>query len=146
MGNLNKMEMPDIWASSEALHWRSLIPEGCESCSALSRCRGGCRATALHRNIAADPLMRGSLPQSSLPSLRVFAGLRPIRKFDIRPEKEGALLIRMNRVSLVTSLGLTVAKAMDGKATLADLNNQYGQEAVVLSIELYEQGLIEFAE
>lgn len=146
MGNLTSMEMPDIWISSEALRWRSLVPDGCKSCSALSRCRGGCRATALHRKLDADPLMRIPLSESSLPSRRVFAGYKPVKKFDVRHEREGALLVRMNRVTPVTSRGLAVAEAMDGKATLADFNRQYGQEALQLALELYEQGLVEFVE
>ena len=127
MGNLTRMDMPYIWASSQAIRWRSLIPERCESCSALSRCRGGCRATALHRNLATDPLMRDPIPEPSLPPRRVFAGLRPIRGFDIRHELEGALLVCLNRVVPVSSRGLDVAKALDGKTTLADLEQRYGQ-------------------
>jgi radical SAM protein with 4Fe4S-binding SPASM domain len=146
MGNLRQMEMPDIWASSEAFRWRSLIPEGCTSCSALSRCRGGCRATALHRKLDADPLMRGPLTEAPPASRRVYAGLRPIGQFDVRAESDGALLVRFNHVISVTSQGAVVAQAMDGNITLADLNSHYGQEALQLALELYEQGLVEFAE
>jgi radical SAM protein with 4Fe4S-binding SPASM domain len=142
MGNLNQMAMTEIWASSEAFHWRSLVPEGCSSCSAFPRCRGGCRATALQRDLAADPLMRGAISEPSLSPLRVFAGLRPIRKFDIRHENEGALLTRYNHVVSVTSRGLDVAEAMDGNSTLDDLKQRYGQESVELAIALYEQGFI----
>lgn len=146
MGNLTRMEIPDIWMSSGALRWRSLVPDSCKSCSALSRCRGGCRATALHRKVDSDPLMRIPLSESSAPSHRVFAGYKPVKKFDVRHEREGALLIRMNRVAPVTSQALAVAEAMDGKATLADFNRQYGQEALQLAFELYKQGLVEFVE
>ncbi len=145
MGNLVTADMPEIWSSPEALYWRSLVPEGCISCSALSRCRGGCRATALHRRISADPLMRGPIPMPAQSSRRVFAGLRPMKKFEIRYETEGALLVRRNRVVTVTARGAEVAQTMDGSTTLGDLNRLYGQEALQLAFELYEQSLLELA-
>lgn len=145
LGNLTQMDVRDIWRSSKAVWWRSLVSESCRSCSMFSRCGGGCRATALHRDLVCDPLVSGPIAAPPSPSpRRVFAGLRPKRTFSVRHEEQGALLIRLNRVVPVTYAALAVAESMDGESTLADLQQRYGQRALDLTFELYRQGLVEF--
>ena len=142
MGNLTRMDMPTIWASSEATHWRSLVPESCMACSALVRCRGGCRAIALHRGLTADPLICEPIPGSTQSPRRIFAGLHPVPCFTTRSQDQERLLICLSRVVPVTKHGLQVANALDGQATLADLSCRFGEQAIEFILDLYEQGMV----
>ncbi len=146
LGNLLEQDIREIWSSPEALKWRSLIPVACVSCTALADCRGGCRATASQRNLSSDPLMRAPRVQPPNVIRRIYADLRPVPRFSVRLESQGALLLRLNQVTAVTSEGLAIAEAMDGHLTLADLRQWFGQEAVSLAVYLYDQGLVELAE
>ena len=59
-GNLLTQSLEEIWHSAAMETWRGMIPEECMGCEEFEVCRGGCRATAMLRGLAGDPLMRAS--------------------------------------------------------------------------------------
>jgi radical SAM protein with 4Fe4S-binding SPASM domain len=143
MGNALDSDMGDIWASERVEYWRSLIPSDCATCGALTRCRGGCRATALHQKLEADPLRQEALPPRAPAPLRLYAGLRPVANFTLRPEAEGGLLVHFNRVVPVSLRGIAITETMDGTTTLADIQEAFGELALSFVVDLYEQGMID---
>lgn len=64
-GNLLTQTIEEVWWSKEMQSWRELIPSGCTSCSALSKCRTGCRAMALASGLGQDPLMTAPLREQT---------------------------------------------------------------------------------
>lgn len=146
LGNLLQKTISDIWMSPEAKYWRNTIPEDCISCHAFSRCRGGCQATAMQCGLPYDPLMRAPIIDPPSSPQHVFAGLRPLTQFSVRYEPGGsAILTHYSQVMMVSERGLEVALAIDGHTTLAELNYRFGEEAMSLILDLYEQGLIQLA-
>ncbi len=75
-GNLLYDSLAEVWQSEGMQSWRDLIPSGCVECTALAKCRAGCRAMALSSGLGHDPLMRQPIKVDSIqirPPIPVYA-------------------------------------------------------------------------
>lgn len=143
-GNLLEQSIEDIWHGSALQQWRSLIPHMCRSCSAISQCRGGCRAVALIQGLDVDPLTRGPLPVQERPlqELVLHENARPLRHFRQRAEPFGYALIDKTRILPVTSQAEPVLNALDGVLTLREIQELFGSEALDFVGSLHQMGLV----
>lgn len=62
-GNLLSQSLDEIMHSAAMESWRRLIPDECLGCLDFEVCRGGCRATAMLRELRQDPLIRMAVPR-----------------------------------------------------------------------------------
>ncbi|MBN1887695.1 MAG: radical SAM protein [Thermoflexales bacterium] len=146
-GDLRQISLLDAWNSPAMQRWRQMVPPACESdCAAFSQCHGGCRATALARGLAQDPLMSAPLAVDELPPLELvelYEGLRPVGRYEMREERFGYVLLGAN-LALVTHQAKPLLDMCDGETTLREIETLYGQEGLALVSELYHKGLIEW--
>ena len=146
LGNLQQKSIAEIWCSQAAQEWREMIPTQCFACKELAHCRGGCKATAMQCGLERDPLIRKPIIKESNEQqndLTVYAGLKPVPKFAIRQEKFGFILIHMKHVVPVDFEAMPIIEALDGQTNLAQIKEAFGPEAISLTIQLYQQGVID---
>jgi radical SAM protein with 4Fe4S-binding SPASM domain len=144
-GNLLETPIEELWQSEAMNRWRELLPAECEGCGELSTCHGGCRAMIEIRRLERDPLAGCPLPQADHPprEITLYEGARPVGAYQLRPEPFGYVLLRGQRFIPVTSEARPLLEALDGKSTLAQLQNRFGQEVLDFVGQLYIQGMVE---
>jgi radical SAM protein with 4Fe4S-binding SPASM domain len=146
VGDLRTQSIAEAWHSEGMARWRALIPEACRQCAAFATCHGGCRAQALLSNRDTDPLMRA--PLAHAPASRaeeaivLYAGLRPARRFVVRDERQGKVLIHGDHVVPVPEACVPVLAGLDGTLSLRQIQRQYGNTALQWVGGLYAQGMV----
>ena len=145
-GNLLEQSIEEIWHGEAMSHWRGLIAEQCWHCLELPHCHGACRAVAMIRGVERDPLIRHPiLEKEPKPpgELTLYEGARPVRRYTLRAEDFGYVLMRGNHIVPVTIAARPVLNACDGKTSLLQLQERFGQEALDFVGSLVQKGLIE---
>lgn len=146
-GDLQEQSVEEIWNSAGMSEWRNFCPEPCQNCPAFSTCRGGCKAQAMSSQLAADPLMDAFAkppdPRQSGP-WTFYEQARPLGHFERYPQQFGALLVRGNRLALISHQLHPVLNALDGQTTLRQIEETHGSAGLELVASLYEQGMIDF--
>lgn len=143
-GNLLEQSVEEIWCSEAMSRWRDMIVEQCWRCLELPRCHGGCRAIAMLREkdpLVQDPILEKEAKVSD--ELRLYEGACPIRRYSLRSESFGYVLIRGNYLTPVSAAAKPVLDACDGGTTLLQLRERFGQEALDFVGSLVQKGLIE---
>ncbi len=143
-GNLREQTIEEIWHGPTLKRWRDLVPSLCVKCDALTQCHGGCRAVALIRDSATDPLMRVPLParEKAPRDFMLHEEARPIKQCIQRAEPFGFVLIRGTNVLPVTAQAEPVLNSLNGTFTLRQIQEQFGQEALDFVGSLSQQGLV----
>jgi len=143
-GSLLNQPVETLWHSAAMEQWRSLIPAACHTCAEFPRCHGGCRALAELRPERRDPLVGAPLAQARPPErLRLYEGLRPVRRYRIRREDFGYVLMRGNRIAPLPFEDEPILEACDGQTTLRQIERRFGQHGLSLVAALYRKGLLE---
>ena len=143
-GSLLEQPVEPLWHSAAMERWRGLIPVTCHTCAEFSRCHGGCRALVELRPEQRDPLVGAPLTQVHPPKqIRLHKGLRPVRQHRIRQEDFGYVLMRGNRVVPISVEDKPILDACDGRATLHQIEQSFGQRGLGLVAALYQKGLLE---
>ena len=88
--------------------------------------------------------MKQPLTTVSLPVLELNPQLKPIPHFKIRPEPFGYLLTRYNWSVPVTASAKPLLEAINGENTLLQLQTQFGEAALELIGQLYQEKWIDF--
>jgi radical SAM protein with 4Fe4S-binding SPASM domain len=147
-GNLLEVSLEEAWNSPSMQYWRSLVPPACEQeCAAFSQCHGGCRATALIREIPQDPLMTHPLSPKELPapeSIDLYDGLRPVAHAIVREEPFGYVALGPG-LALLTPAGKALLDKCNGDMTLKEIKRQYGHKAIDMIVDLWQKGIVEWA-
>jgi len=145
-GNLFDQSIKEMWDSEQARQWRNLIPQACYQCAEFDRCRGGCKAMALHSHNEQDPLMRQplaeELPRDGPRKLTLYEEAKPVKNFRMRREDFGLLLVNRSRVLPVSFAAEPLLDALDGVHSLRAIERQFGQEGVNFVGQLYTEGLV----
>ncbi|MCP4352247.1 MAG: radical SAM protein [Desulfobacterales bacterium] len=145
-GNLLEKTIEEIWYSPEMQDWRNLIPAQCYDCLEISKCRGGCRAAAILNNLEKDPLMSKPVsekPQEPPDELVLYENAYPRSHFTIRPEPFGYILLQGNTVIPVSHSAKPIIDILNGKSTLREIEELFGQQALDFIGHLYQKGLVE---
>jgi radical SAM protein with 4Fe4S-binding SPASM domain len=145
-GNLLEQPMKMIWNGAGMEEWRSLVPAQCWLCSEIPHCHGGCRAVAMLDGKARDSLMRVPLRARRPPEYQILTlhnGARPVRRFVLREESFGFVLIRGSRILPIAKEARVLLDVCDGTRTLLEIRERLGQGALDFIGELYERGLVE---
>ena len=143
-GNLLEQSVQEAWQSAEMQHWREMIPAECHLCAEFSQCHGGCRAMAMDRGLAKDPLANAPIVAMHSPSepITLYEGLRPVGAHEIREEEVGYVLMRGNRIVPVPHEARAILDLCDGRTTLKQIGVQFGQQGLDLVGALWEKGLL----
>jgi radical SAM protein with 4Fe4S-binding SPASM domain len=143
-GSLLHQPVETLWRSAAMECWRDLIPAVCHTCAEFSRCHGGCRALVELRPEQRDPLAGLPLTQARPPErVSLHERLRPMRRYRIRQEDFGYVLMRGNRVAPVPFEDKPILDACDGRTTLRQIEHRFGQHGLGLVAALYQKGLLE---
>jgi len=150
LGSLFSQSIAEIWQGEAANQWRALIPAVCRTCAEFVRCRGGCKALACHLQRDKDPLIRRPLshPLSAVHTRRmlIYANARPQANFTLREESFGYLLINRNQIVPVKSGTRPLLDALNGKTTMRQIQDNFGQPGLALVAYLFNKGLVHLAQ
>jgi len=145
-GSLLEQSIEEIWHGLEMQRWREMIPAQCHDCLEFPKCHGGCRAAAMMYGLEKDPLIGEPIlerAQELHEGLMLYGGAYPIPHFEIRSESFGYLLVRGNVAVPVARQAKLVLDALDGRSTLRQIGERFGQEALNFVGELYKKGIVE---
>lgn len=143
-GNLLRQPLDEIWHSTEMERFRKAIPAACHTCAAFAQCHGGCRAMAMESESQTDPCMRSPLDAVPVPApLELPATACPLARYRLRQESFGYVLMRGNALIGIHASSWPLLECLDGKHTLADIQQRFGAAAVELVGTLYQKGLVE---
>jgi radical SAM protein with 4Fe4S-binding SPASM domain len=143
-GNLLEESPEAIWRSEPVMRWRALLPAQCEDCGALARCHGGCRAVAMLLGLDKDPLIGQPFPRAEGAQIEIelFEAARPLARFEARSESFGYVLVGGNSVIPVTHDAKPLLDALDGRVTLQQVQESFGEEGLSFVGSLYQRGLV----
>lgn len=142
-GNLLSGTLEEAWGSPVMQRFRQAIPQACHTCAAFPTCHGGCRALAMELNLAGDPLMTGPLDKFKPTPVRMGRNWRPLRRFEVRQEPFGLVLIRGNALLAVRSEAIPLLEHLDGSHTLTELEHGFGSTGLSLIGELFRRNMVE---
>lgn len=147
-GNLLDQPIEDIWHGSKMQAWREMIPVQCHDCLEFSECHGGCRAAALANSLEKDPLMDEPVQEKKKSPEKIvsYKGAYPIGHFTLRSEPFGYALMRGSRVIPVAHHAKSLLDTLNGRYTLVQIGEHFGQQALNFVGLLYQKGLVEFRE
>ncbi|MCI5134264.1 MAG: radical SAM protein [Candidatus Electrothrix sp. AW2] len=143
-GNIFKQSITEIWLSKQAQEYRQQIAPACLDCTELSRCRGGDRSVALEQARKKDPLMTEPICDVKPKTVHLDPSWKPIARFRIREESFGYLVTRYNWSIPVAFTAKPILDAVNGKKTLADIQEQFGDEGLDLIGRLYQEDCLIF--
>jgi len=143
-GNLLEQQVTEIVDSHAWAAWHACIPSACEQCAVYTRCHGGCRAQAMLLGAARDDLITAPLDTDPAPpsELILSADTRPIARFETRAESFGWLLVRGGQVQPVSANARSLLDVLDGSLTLAEIEQQFGDEGLSFVGLLVRKGLV----
>ena len=143
-GNIFEQSITEIWQSEQARQYRQQIAPACLKCVELSRCRGGDRSVALEQGVAQDPLMTGPIREAEPTTIQLDPTWRPIARFRLREESFGYLVTRYNWSVPFAFAAKPVLDAVNGKNTLVEIQDRFGDEALDLIGRLYQEDCLGF--
>ena len=141
-GNVFNSSLEQIWRSVSAQVYRDCIPNACLTCGFLSRCRGGEKSLLIEYGLEKDPLMKTPLERSTAVSIDYDPESIPVPMYRFRKEKFGYLLVRYNwSIPFAFEAGPLI-EAINGKNTISDLEKNFGNTALEVIAQLYEENFI----
>ena len=143
-GNIFEQSITEIWQSEQAQQYRQQIAPACLQCVELSRCRGGDRSDALEQGRAQDPLMTGPIRETEPTTIQLDPSWKPVARFRLREEPFGYLVTRYNWSVPVAFAAKPVLDAVNGKNTLVEIQDRFGDEALDLIGRLYQEDCLGF--
>jgi radical SAM protein with 4Fe4S-binding SPASM domain len=143
-GNLLMGTLEEAWNSPEMERFRQAVPEACQTCAAFPICHGGCRALAMELSLPGDPLMVGPLDEFGPPlPVRMGRNWRPVRRFEVRQEAFGLVLIRGNALLAVRPEAAAILDRLDGTQSLGELEREFDAVSLSLIGELFRRNMVE---
>jgi radical SAM protein with 4Fe4S-binding SPASM domain len=143
-GNIFEQSITEIWQSEQAQQYRQQIAPVCLECVELSRCRGGDRSVAVEQGEKKDPLMTEPLYEIEPKTVQFDPSWKPVARFRIREEAFGYLVTRYNWSIPVAFTAKPVLDAVNGTNTLAEIQEQFGNEGLDLIGRLYQEDCLGF--
>jgi radical SAM protein with 4Fe4S-binding SPASM domain len=146
-GNILKQSINEIWKSSLMTNWRNNISSDCNNCAAFGVCHGGCHAAGNLLGQVNDPLMSGPIKPSGLSepisrNITYNRNKRPELCCSIRPEPFGFLLVKEMYSLPVTADAEIILSACNGKLTLQEILERFGQAGLNFVGALAKKGYV----
>jgi radical SAM protein with 4Fe4S-binding SPASM domain len=143
-GDLLNGTLEEAWHSPEMERFRRAIPQACHTCAAFGTCHGGCRALAMELNLPGDPLMVEPLREfDPPPPVRMGRNWRLVRRFQVRQEPFGLVLMRGNALLAVHPEASAILDRLDGTRTLGELERALEPAALALIGELVRRKMVD---
>jgi AdoMet-dependent heme synthase len=142
LGSLPDANLEELWRSPEIMEWRNLIPDHCLGCSALSTCRGGCRAVAEKLDLAHDPLQRKALKKTRRAVVELARNDRPRLACDVIPTGFGFALSGTGHYITLSPHSKPILDMLDGRTTLETIIAAFGPASEELIGGLLQQKLV----
>jgi len=143
-GNLLSGTLEEAWWSPEMERFRQATPAACHTCAAFPTCHGGCRALAMELGLSGDPLMVDPLHEfGPPPPIRMGRNWHPLRRFEVREESFGLVLMRGNALLAVRPEASPILDLLDGTRTLGEFEREFDPGALSLIGELFRRNLID---
>jgi len=147
LGYIQDDDIEALWQHPLLDKWRRRIPPACLTCAALSRCRGGCRATAQQLGLPYDPLMTAPLAQLDRnPTVELAPQDRPQLSCSVEPTSYGYALNGTGQFVTLSHHSQRILEALDGCFTMEQLQEQFGPSAVQLVGSLIHRRLVAIAD
>ena len=145
-GRVTAGKLSEAWETPLMRRWRAFLGSACNGCSRQNLCAGGCPARADMEKNCADPLvcMGAAAEENTLQEVTLEDELCPVPRYRARKEKFGWLLMRGGRVIPVSFKAEPVLAMLDGKFTLADVEDKFGSGALSFIYSLYVRGFVDF--
>ncbi len=120
-----------LWQSPALEAWRRAVPETCWRCAALSRCKGGCRATARQLNLPHDSLMSAAAPLETYPPAWISTVTLndsdcPRLVCTVEQTSYGYTLTGTGHFVTLSLLSGPILHMLDGHTTVAQLRERFG--------------------
>jgi len=144
VGSLLETNLLDLWESPVMQSWRNLVPDFCESCGALEKCHGGCRALTELDPSGHDWLVASPLPLYPKRSLSFHKDARPLFEGEWVPARPGWALVRGLTIFPVNDDALPLLKSLNGQRTLEQIQQEEGTDALDFIGLLIQKGLVRF--
>jgi len=149
VGDLTRQSITTIWDSRAFRRWRADIPNNCKECRFFLsfECFGGCRCAARRHGTPADPLMVAEFthqPPALEQEVNLDEDLCPLPRFTSREEPFGLALIREGSFLPVRKGARRLLEALNGKASLRELCQNFGSDSLPFIFGLYLKGLVTF--
>ena len=143
-GNILINNIEEIWNSEKAKKYRNTYPKKCLQCVELQRCRGAIRFYNIDFNMPGDPLIKEPIKEVAVSEIELHPDFKPIPNFKILKQKNEYLLARYNWSIKISKEQLPLINSFDGKTTLSEIQDKYGEDALNFVGELYQNSYIEF--
>ncbi len=143
-GNVLRQNITDIWQSETAQRFRASLPDACQSCVELLRCRGGARSVVWEHGGESDRLMRAPITAAAPHILEWHPAWKPRLTCRRRQESFGYLLTRYNWSIPVAFSAAPLLDRLDGHSSLAELAQHFGDAGLELLGRLYQAHCLEF--
>jgi len=146
LGKINEKSIEEIWRSDGLKYWHSLIPENCLNCALFNQCRGGCRATAYHKNLQQDPFINFSNIKKTkdveTQTLKINSNARLSVNYRIKTQDFGYFLINRNRHIPVKKEAAPILSYLNKSPQIKDIEDKYGKQALNFVGTLIVAGLV----
>lgn len=147
LGQIQHEDIEVLWQSQLLAQWREYVPSPCLTCAVLSQCRGGCRATAQELHLAADPLMMLPLLETAYtPTIELNGGDHPLLTCQIERTPNGITLTGAGQYVTLSPLAEPLLYALNGKQTITELQEIYGDACLQLVGSLFHKRLLSTVE
>jgi radical SAM protein with 4Fe4S-binding SPASM domain len=144
LGHIQDDGIEKLWQSPRLDEWRQRISPLCLTCAALSRCRGGCRATAQQIGLSHDPLMTAPLAEPGpVPTVELAANERPRLVCSVESTPYGYALNGSGHFVTLSHRSCSILQALDGHLTVGQLHDRFGSVGLQLIGSLLQKRLVE---
>jgi len=143
-GNIFEQPITETWQSEQAQEYREQIAPACLECVELSRCRGGDRSATLELGRQQDSLMTAPVRDAVPEAIQLDPSWKPVARFRVRQESFGYLVTRYNWSIPVAFTAKPLLDAVNGKNTLAEIQEQFGNKGLDLIGRLYQEDCLVF--
>lgn len=146
LGKITEKSIEEIWCADELKYWHSLIPEDCLNCTLFNQCRGGCRATAYHKNLAQDPFINFSNIKKAkgieIQTLEIDSNAKLSVNYRIKIQDFGYYLINRNRHIPVKKEAAPILSYLNKNPQIKDIEVKFGKQALDFVGSLILAGLV----
>ncbi len=141
-GNIFEQSIEEIWTSQVAQKYRLQISNECLKCIYVNRCRGGIKGKNCKDDVVIDLLMTKPITEENIPDFEFGPNMIPNPYYNIRKNIDGYIACRYNWSIPFPEYMKDIYLAIDGKTTLNDLYERYGENILKIIGYLYDNDFI----
>ncbi len=139
-GNIRENTFENVWHSEKAVKWRHDNVGICNDCSMAEKCLGGCQCNPVTKPPNFSEISESIVKKKE--EYYLFKGLRVFPLFDIEKGQNGVFLFNGKHVVCFNNSSLPFLEYLKKQSTLLQVKNMFGEEALNVVIDLYNDNLI----